>query len=203
MAIGAVCGNNMDNVKILARPLEQHWHLWGLQPMTTYWITFDNALDQTLLDELDLIISTNNWCAWDQKHRSSINRIESTLTDQYLAHTVPQQILQWSGQTVELKDWCIWKDTEGLEYPCHVDTGFNQPHEHHVQIYLNDGDESLGTRLHEMLTNKLLDIAPYKRNSGVYMSSAQTMNHSVQKVPHNTTRLSIRARYLTREASPR
>ena len=160
------------------------------------WATFDNFFPKHILDELVYIVNTHELGDHDQKFRNSILNVGSEEVYTFFKKQVPERILAWTGQSVTLIDWCFWVDTEGLEYTAHTDIGMFKCHEHHVQVYLNDGDDGLGTRIHNWLRQPVGQAA-YGVNKGIYLNTAHSILHSVSQVPKDTTRKSVRARYKT------
>ena len=158
------------------------------------WATFDNFFPKHILDELVYIVNTHELGGHDQEFRNGIRGIEKTAAHSYFKHQVPERILEWTGTSVELIDWCFWVDHEGLEYTAHTDNNMFSTHEHHVQVYLNDGISQLGTRIHNWLRQPIGQAA-YGVNKGIYLNTAQTIIHSVSRVPKDSIRKSVRARY--------
>lgn len=160
-------------------------------------VTFEDFFTQEQLVKLHSMINAKEWMQTQQEFRYAL----SGEPWDFIEFEIPKIIKQWTGEDVEFKDWWFWRDTPGLEYEPHTDRGTAEPHEHHVQIFLNDGSAELGAVIHPFLIRwvKLFQV-PYKYNAGYYMNTAQTIFHSVPKVPLGQERISCRIRY--RATSP-
>jgi len=174
----------MDNVKINK--------LW----FNRSYVTFDNFFPVDIVTEIEKEIKSNIWHDHGtQAHRQTLNT-HNIKIHAYLCNTVPNIIHTWCNERVVLKDWGFWRDREHLYYDIHTDWGMFKTHEYHLQVYLNNMDQNLGTCIHSWLTRQCIDRAVYKANSGIFLNTAQTILHSVNKVLQNQERISIQARYV-------
>jgi len=158
------------------------------------WATFDNFFPEPVLNQLINIVNTGEQIDYGQEFRTSITNVDNLLVNEFFKNRVPQLIYEWTKEQVELVDWQFWIDYPGLAYTPHTDIYMFKKHEHHVQVYLNDGLAELGTRVHN-IKRAQVGQAAYKLNSGIYLNTAQTIIHSVSQVPKYSIRKSVRARY--------
>ena len=176
----------MDNVKISKLAFNRSY------------VTFDHALPKSVLDELLTAVNTRLWHDHGTQANRQVldNQSFSASVNNWFEHDMPSIIYYWTKEQVRLTHWGFWQDTGGLYYNIHTDYGMFDQHEHHIQIYLNDGEPARGTRLHSWLTRRQIAQVPYKLNSGVYLNTAQTILHSVSPVPTSAKRTSVQARYV-------
>lgn len=163
--------------------------------------TFDNFLPTPVLDSLLVQVKQASWDKYPTEGRLVMNLLSvehDPRIEHWFSEQVPQLIYEWSGEQVKYINYMIWKDSEGLTYEPHIDMK-KGAYEHHVQVYLNDGSDELGTEIYPYWDKWGLTTpttVPYYKNSGVYLNTVQTIRHGVKQVPFGQERISIRARYV-------
>ena len=148
-----------------------------------------------VLADLDAMIATDAWETYPQAHRTAMPGI-SGITHTYLNTLTRSHASTWAGAQLELSSWQLWQDREGMTYSKHTDLGLFAAPEYHIQIYLGQGDTSMGTCFYNNMFTRTPTIElSYTRNAGYFMSRPQLIYHSVAPVPQAQCRLSVIARY--------
>ena len=143
--------------------------------------------------ELLKLTTTTVW-----ENSKQANRQSSEITNQFVKNVAVTHIEMWTGKPQKFLFCCLWKDTEGLEYPRHTDKGLFSKRHNHIQIYLNEGESinGMGTRFHHSIFHRkpTLELS-YTGNAGYFINRSQTVFHSVAPVPKNKVRYSLYARF--------
>jgi hypothetical protein len=152
---------------------------------------------QEIQTELFDLIKTAHWVDCGRPGRQSTD-IKSAKVKSYLQDVTIEHAKSWTGDSHKLIDCYLWKDTEGLAFRQHTDTGMFKKWENHLQIYITQGpsDTKLGTRFHNSIFNRKPSVElSYANNSGYFIKNSQTILHSVGAVPKGKVRYSLCARY--------
>jgi hypothetical protein len=147
-------------------------------------------------NELLSLIKTKHWIDTEKPNRRTTN-LENSITQFYFQTVTTKHAELWTGKKHRLLDCYMWKDSAGLAYKQHTDVGIFRKWENHLQIYINEGepDMTMGTKFHHSIFHRRPTVElSYTDNAGYFISTSQSVFHSVSKVPEGKTRYSVYAR---------